>query len=137
MKTKIIKLLNQKKLTIDDIANKSGISKRTLQDAYKKTIDNWEIRVLNAFATGLEVTPAELLNMLQPVKYELKIDNSAQTIQSVYIADKQTFQNIRFTVEMEHMEGWKPTREDIEYLLNEIKIPDTKIEAQIEKMFGE
>jgi transcriptional regulator with XRE-family HTH domain len=136
MATVIMNLLAQRNLSIYDVARKSGVSKSTLQNASEKPIENWSIRVLNAFAKGLGKKSSELLDILQPNNYNLEINNSAQTIQGVYIPNKQTFLNIRFTVEMEHMEGWNPTKRDIEYLLNEAERPDPELTAQIEQVFG-
>jgi len=45
------------------------------------------------------------------------------------------YQQIRFVVEMEHLEGWNPTRNDIQYLLDTVKHPDPKLDAEIDKLF--
>lgn len=137
MTTVIMNLLNQNNLTIYDIARTSGVSKSTLQNASEKPIESWSIRVLNAFAKGLGKKSSELLDTLQPNNYSLEINSTKQTIQGVYIPDKQTFYNIRFTVEMEHMEGWNPEKEDIEYLLNVAQNPDPKLLSELDEIFGD
>lgn len=68
--------------------------------------------------------------------YQLKIDDQKQTIQDVYIANKELFQQVRFVVEMEHLEGWNPTQADIYYLLQEANEPDSYLDDEINCAFG-
>lgn len=137
MATVINNILDNQHLSLGDISKKSGVALSTLKNAAKKPIENWSIRVLNAFAEGLDTKPTKLLGELQPDGYSLKIDNKKQTIQDVYIPDKEQFQQIRFVVESEHLEGWNPTKKDIEYLLDEAINPDPKLDDEIDKVFGD
>lgn len=67
----------------------------------------------------------------------LKFNDQDQKIQDVYIADPTTYQNIKFVVKMEHLEGWNPTAKDIEYLLDQANNPDSKLDDLIDKEFGD
>lgn len=69
--------------------------------------------------------------------YELEINNKEQTIQGVYIPDKGLFQQVRFVVESEHLEGWNPKTKDIKYLLNTLNHPDSELDDEIDKLFGD
>ena len=101
---------------ITNISEKSGISKTTLSNAFKRPINTWTIRILNGVATAINESPEKLLYLLQGDQYSLTIDDQAQTIQGVKIPDPATYQNIKFTVKSNVMEGWQPSRTDIEEL---------------------
>lgn len=130
-------LLDQKNVSLKEVSEKSGVPVSTLSNAAKKPIESWSIRVLNAFAKGLDEEPSDLLNILQPKGYQLDINDRKQTIQGVYISDKELYQQIRFVVEMEHLEGWNPTTKDIRYLLSSAKNPDPELDKEIDKLFGD
>ena len=49
---------------------------------------------------------------------DLKIDNQKQTIQGVHISDPKKFADLRLIVRSEAFEGWKPTSDDIQFLLD-------------------
>lgn len=51
-------------------------------------------------------------------KYELKIDSEKQTIQGVHIDNSEKFKAIRFVVESNYADGWRPSKEDVEHLRN-------------------
>lgn len=70
-------------------------------------------------------------------EYKLEINNKEQIIQGIYILGKEVYQQIRFVVEMEHLEGWNPTRNDIQYLLDTVKHPNPKLDVEIDKLFGD
>lgn len=137
MATVISNLLKENKLSIYDVAKISGVPKSTLANSIKKPIESWSIRVLNAFAEGLRKQPSQLLDILQPSNYILKINDKEQTIQGVYISDKETYQQIKFVVQMEHLEGWNPTSDDIKYLLHNANHPDPEIDDQLDDIFGD
>lgn len=128
-------LLNNANITIKQVSEKSKVPFSTLNNAAKKPIESWSIRVLNAFAKGLNKSPSNLLEILQPNNYQLEIDNKNQTIQGVYIADKDNFYNIRTVVEAEHLEGWNPTEIDIKNLLNTILNPDPDLLKEYHEVF--
>lgn len=137
MPTVISGLLHQSNITLKEVSERSSVPVSTLSNAAKKPIETWSIRVLNAFAKGLKKDPSDLLKILQPNEYELEIDDKEQTIQDVYIPDKELYQQIRFVVEMEHLEGWNPNKQDIEYLVNSAQHPDPKLDNEIDKLFGD
>ena len=68
---------------------------------------------------------------------ELMIDNDKQTIQGVPIIGRKLFLNIRTVVEAEHLEGWNPTKKDIEYVYKEITNPKPEYLKEYHKLFGE
>lgn len=135
MTTVIEKLMDSKSITTTDVAMKSNVSDSTLRKAAKKPIESWSVRVLNAFANGLEENAGDLLNMLQPEQYTLEIDNEKQTIQGVFIPDKAMFQRMRGVVQANHLEGWNPTYNDIKELRDTVMNPDPKDLARIKALW--
>lgn len=133
----ILGLLSQENISMKEVSEKSHVPLSTLANAAKKPIETWSIRVLNAFAKGLNKRSSELLDLLQPAGYTLEIDDKKQTIQGVYIPDPAMYHNIRTAVEVEHLEGWNPTRKDIKYLLDSAINPDPKLTQRYDKIFGE
>lgn len=67
----------------------------------------------------------------------LKIDDTNQIIQGVHIADKEIFQQIRFVVVNNHLEGWMPTSNDVKSLLNEAQNTNSDLDKEYDKIFGE
>lgn len=137
MATVIMNMLDQANLTLSDVAKTSNVPLSTLTNAAKKPIESWSIRVLNAFAKGLRKKASTLLDELQPENYTLDIDDQKQIIQGVYIADKQEYFNMRAVVQAEHLEGWNPTKKDIEYVYKEITNPKPEYLKEYHKLFGE
>ncbi|MDF7683793.1 XRE family transcriptional regulator [Lactobacillus sp. ESL0679] len=137
MTTVIYKLLENKNISLNEVARKSSVPVTTLANAAKKPIEAWTIRILNAFALGLDELPSHLLVKLQPKTYQLKINDDEQKIQGVYIPDKATYYQIRSVVEASHLEGWNPQPEDIQYLVNKAYNPDPELEKEYEKIFGD
>ena len=133
----ILGLLNNQNISVREVSEISKVPFSTLNNAIKKPIETWSIRVLNAFALALNQAPSKLLEILQPNGYELRIDNDAQTIQGVYSPDKVLFTQIRFVVENQHLEGWKPDKKDIEYLLDRAYNPDPELDDAIDKLVGD
>ena len=83
-----------------------------------KPIKTWSVRVLNAFASGLNERAGDLLNMLQSKEYKLDINDEKQTIQGVYVSDKAMYLELRGVIEASHLEGWNPTKKDVESVLD-------------------
>ncbi|TSO26298.1 helix-turn-helix domain-containing protein [Lactobacillus sp. LL6] len=135
MTTTISAILNNNNLTVADIASKSGVARSTLGNAIKKPIESWSIRVLNAFAKGLGMQSPDLLSKLQSDNYELKIDDKHQMIQGIQISDKELYQQVKFAVVNNHLEGWQPTRDDILYLLKEVQNPDPEFDEMYRELF--
>ena len=89
-----------------------------------KPIETWSVRVLNAFASGLNERAGDLLNMLQSKEYKLDINDEKQTIQGVYVSDKAMYLELRGVIEASHLEGWNPIKKDIESVLDGVLNPD-------------
>lgn len=137
MPTVILGILSNANMSMKEISDVSKVPFSTLNNASKKPIDTWSIRVLNAFAEGLRMKPSELLEELQPSTYKLKIDDKNQIIQGVYIPDKENFYAIRTVVEMEHLEGWNPTSADIKYLQKQAVDPDPSLVDEVDEVLKE
>lgn len=136
MATVIMNLLAQDNLTLNDVSKISNVPLSTLSNAAKKPIESWSIRVLNAFAKGLSKKSSDLLDILQPNNYSLEINDNRQTIQGYYIPNKQEYFNLRTVVEAEHLEGWNPTKKDIEYIYHEITNPKPEYLKEYHELFG-
>lgn len=125
MATTINRLLKSKNISIVEVAEKSAVSASTLRKAAAKPLESWSVRVLNAsFATGLNERAGDLLNMLQPKEYKLDINDKNQTIQGVYVSDKAMYLELRGVIEASHLEGWNPTKKDVESVLDGVLNPD-------------
>ena len=122
---------------ITNISHKSGISKTTLSNAFKRPISTWTIRILNGVATAINESPEKLLHLLQGDQYSLTIDDQAQTIQGVKIPDPEIYRNIKFSVKNNVMEGWQPSRADIEDLKAFAEISHPELNQRFKEIFGE
>ena len=72
-----------------------------------------------------------------PDAYVLEINDPNQTIQDVYIEDKETYQQIRFIVESEHLEGWEPTTAEVEFLLAPSLEPNLDLQNEVDQIWGD
>lgn len=135
MSATIVKLLESKNMSVTKVSEISNVPLSTLRNAIVKPIETWSIRVLNAFAIGLGERPGDLLNVLEAQPYILDINDDTQTIQGVFIADKETYQQIRTVVEVNHLEGWNPTKSDILELLDEAINPDPQVAKRFEEVW--
>lgn len=124
METTINRLLKSKNISILEVAEKNAVSASTLRKAASKPLENWSLRVLNAFAIGLNLRAGDLLNMLQPKEYKLDINDKNQTIQVVYVSNKAMYLELRGIIEASHLEGWNPTKKDVENILDGVLNPD-------------
>lgn len=136
MSATIVKLLKSKNISVAKVAEASNVPLSTLRNSIVKPIETWSIRVLNAFAIALKEKPGDLLNMLETQPYILDINDETQTIQSVFIANKEIYQQIRTVVEVNHLEGWNPTESDIQELLDEAIQPDPVVAERFEEIWG-
>jgi transcriptional regulator with XRE-family HTH domain len=132
----IQEILQKNNLTQSDVAKMSGISLATINQAIKKPVSSWSVRILNAIAGALHQSPGKLLDRLQKNQYTLEIDNQRQTIQGVHINDRTSFQQLRFVVQNNVLEGWEPTTEDILFLVDSGEHPDPQLEKEYEEIFG-
>ena len=92
---------------------------------------------MDAFALALNEKPGDLLNNTQPNPYTLNIKDGKQTIQGVYIPDKEMYQQIRSAVEDNHLEGWNPTSKDVKFLLKNALNPNPKDMERIDRIWNE
>lgn len=95
----------------------------------RETVYSMSVRFLRHVNNIMKISNIE--------EYKLEINNKEQIIQGIYILGKEVYQQIRFVVEMEHLEGWNPTRNDIQYLLDTVKHPNPKLDVEIDKLFGD
>lgn len=136
MSATIVKLLKSKNISVAKVAEASNVPLSTLRNSIVKPIETWSIRVLNAFAIALKEKPGDLLNMLEAQPYILDINDETQTIQGVFIANKEIYQQIRTVVEVNHLEGWNPTESDIQELFDEAILPDPAVAERFEEIWG-
>lgn len=137
MTATIKKLLNSQNISLNDVTTISNVPLTTLRSSITKPIEKWSIRVLNAFAKSLDIPAGDLLNMLEQKEYSLEIDNKNQTIKGVFIADKETFQQMRAVIEANHLEGWNPTADDVQDLLNSANNPDPAMIKRFTEIWNE
>lgn len=130
-------LLNDKEIPLSQVAQESGVKKDVLERALNEVPDLWTVKVLKAFASTLDIKPGELLELVAPEVYQLTIEDDKQMIQGVVISDLEAYQQIRFIVEAEHLEGWNPTTEEINFLLAEALEPNPDLQAEIDQIWGE
>lgn len=110
----ISEIIERYDTSLATIAQKSGISKAKLRTAFDHPVDTWTIQFLNNVAAAINERPDKLLRLLQDEHYSLTIDDQHQAIQGVGISDPINYQNIKFTVKSNVMEGWHPSHSDIE-----------------------
>ncbi|MDO5007293.1 MAG: helix-turn-helix domain-containing protein [Lactobacillus johnsonii] len=136
MLSKISILLTNHHLTLKDISQSNSLMEKDLEDALNEKPDNWSSAILSALSSSLNMRPGDLLELLDPV-YSLKINDTNQMIQGIYIEDPEMYEQIRFVVESEHLEGWQPDEEDILMLLDEAINPSKEIKSEIDRIWGE
>ena len=136
MLSKISILLTNHHLTLKDISQSNSLMEKDLEDALNENPDNWSSAILSSLSSSLNMRPGDLLELLDPV-YSLKINDTNQMIQGIYIEDPEMYEQIRFVVESEHLEGWQPDEEDILMLLDEAINPSKEIKSEIDRIWGE
>ena len=136
MLSKISILLTNHHLTLKDISQSNSLMENDLEDALNENPDNWSSAILSSLSSSLNMRPGDLLELLDPV-YSLKINDTNQMIQGIYIEDPEMYEQIRFVVESEHLEGWQPDEEDILMLLDEAINPSKEIKSEIDRIWGE
>lgn len=66
---------------------------------------------------------------------ELEINNDRQTIQGVLIANTSDFLSLRAIVQAEHLEGFNPTKKDVEEIIKKSKQNDKDFDRLYRKLF--
>ncbi|QGF41143.1 helix-turn-helix domain-containing protein [Limosilactobacillus gastricus] len=130
-------LLDDNQITQTMIAETSGISLATINQTLNRPIDSWSIKILDAVAKPLYMSAGQLLDIINPSKFELETNDDLMTIQGVKIDNYEMYQQIRFAVENNVMEGWEPTKQDIEDLLRFAHNPDPEYIARYKEIFGD
>ncbi|QTQ40509.1 helix-turn-helix domain-containing protein [Lactobacillus taiwanensis] len=136
MLSKISILLTNHQLTLKDISQKNDLREQDLENAFHENPNNWSSSVLSALSSSLNMRPGDLLELLDPV-YSLKINDSNQMIQGIYIEDPEIYEQVRFVIESEHLEGWQPDEEDVLRLLDEAINPSNELQTEINQIWGE
>lgn len=132
----ITEIMNHYQVSLTDIANRSGISKTTLSNAFNSSYETWTIKILNGVAKAVSETPEKILVLLQGRKYQLNIDDNLQIIQGVHIPDPKIYRSVKLAVINNAMEGWQPESEDIRELLVFANNTHPEIEKRYNDIFG-
>ena len=66
---------------------------------------------------------------------ELEINNDRQTIQGVLIANTSDFLSLRAIIQAEHLEGFNPTKKDVEEIIKKSKQNDKDFDRLYRKLF--
>ncbi|MBB1063424.1 hypothetical protein [Limosilactobacillus fastidiosus] len=70
-------------------------------------------------------------------QFSLIIDDQSQSIQGVKFPDRAIYQNIKFVVKSNVMEGWQPTSADIEELKAFMENGHPELEQQFKTIIGD
>lgn len=68
---------------------------------------------------------------------ELEINSKQQTIQGVLLADTSDFLSLRAILQTEHLEGFNPTKKDVEEIIKKSKQKDEDFDQLYQKLFRE
>lgn len=66
---------------------------------------------------------------------ELEINSDKQTIQGVLIANTSDFLSLRAILQAEYLEGFNPTKEDVEEIIKKSKQKDKDFDQLYHKLF--
>ena len=64
-------------------------------------------------------------------------DDDQLTIQHVQFQTPSSYQQVRFAVESNVLEGWEPTTTEVRRLKESAENPDDEILMEIEQLFGD
>ena len=137
MTENIINILKRNNITVTIIARESGLDVAQVNQVIKRPVATWSVHLLNAVAYALDERPGELLDQIQAFPFELHTDDDALTIQRVQFSTAAVYQQVRFAVESNVLEGWKPTTMEIMLLKAAAERPDDEILTEIERLFGD
>lgn len=68
---------------------------------------------------------------------DLEINSKQQTIQGVPLANTSNFLSLRAILQAEHLEGFNPTKEDVEEIIKKSKQEDEEFDRLYQKLFRE
>ncbi|MBC8744660.1 helix-turn-helix transcriptional regulator [Lactobacillus sp. Marseille-P7033] len=133
----IVNILKANNITVSFVAQESGLDIAQVSAALKSPVATWSIQILNAFADALAERPGELLDQLQDLPFQLQTDDDQLMIQRVRFSNRSSYQQVRFAVESNVLEGWKPTAKEIRLLKEAAETPDTEMQTEIKRLFGD
>lgn len=133
----IVNILKANNITVSFVAQESGLDVAQVGAALKRPVATWSIQILNAFADALAERPGELLDQLQDLPFQLQTDDDQLMIQRVRFSNRSSYQQVRFAVESNVLEGWKPTAKEIRLLKEAAETPDTEMQTEIKRLFGD
>lgn len=134
--SKIESFLNKHHTSLSQLSKKLHLPTPSLKRKLTSDVNSWSSSFLKSVAQALNIKPGQIIDELTPV-YELKISNHSHTIQGIAIQDAELFEQVRFVVEAEHLEGWQPTSHDIQILIEMSLDPNNDFDTEIERIWGE
>ena len=134
MDVKVEQLLKDNSLTLRDISEQSSISETMLSSTFSKPIDTWSVRVLKALAKSLSLRIDELDAKLSAKSFTLDADEDKHMIQGVKVPNDLFF-SVYSSVNFNVMEGWQPSANDIENLVNQMQQSDVTLDEEINKLW--
>lgn len=134
MLSKVTKFLKDNHLTLNQVSRASDISPSTLSNTFKRPVNSWKIGVLLKLAKMVHAPINDIIKYFSGYHWTLDINNQDQTIQGVHIKNKKTFKIIKSTITVECIEGWKPTKTDVEEVVNHYYHPLPKIDIVLNQM---
>lgn len=134
MDAKVKQLLKDNSLTLRDISEQSSISETTLSSTFSRPIDTWPVRVLKVLAKSLNLRIDELDAKLSAKSFTLDVDEDKHMIQGVKVPNDLFF-SVYSSVNFNVMEGWQPSANDIENLVNQMQQSDVTLDEEINKLW--
>lgn len=134
MDAKVKQLLKDNSLTLRDISEQSSISETTLSSTFSRPIDTWPVRVLKVLAKSLNLRIDELDAKLSAKSFTLDVDKDKHMIQGVKVPNDLFF-SVYSSVNFNVMEGWQPSANDIENLVNQLQQSDVTLDEEINKLW--
>ncbi len=137
MAENIINILKTNNMTVAFVAQESGLDVAQVNETLKRPVATWSIQILNALADALGERPGELLDRIQDFDFHLHTDDDQLTIQHVQFQTPSSYQQVRFAVESNVLEGWEPTTTEVRRLKESAENPDDEILMEIEQLLAE
>ncbi|MBB1100157.1 helix-turn-helix transcriptional regulator [Limosilactobacillus agrestis] len=137
MAKNIINILRTNHITVAFVAQESGLDVAQVNKALQRPVATWSIQILNALADALGERPGELLEQIQDFPFQLQTDDGQLTIQHVQFQTLSSYQQVRFAVESNVLEGWEPTAKEVRMLREAAENPDDEMASEIERLFGD
>lgn len=119
-KTRLEALMEMQHTSWAELGRATKISPNTLRDTNGRDISTWKVVIVNEVAKYFNQNPGDFLNYLQGHSRinGIDINEIEQSIQGVKISNKMQFNLMINVIENNLNLGYLPTKEDIEYLLD-------------------